>query len=311
MSEHELWNELGNLYFISGTYSQAVYAYNRSIQLDSGFGRPFCNLALTYVKQGKYSDAVRLYQRSIELLVDDREKAVTWYRLGDVYRHLKDYRERDPRLPAGGSARSRAQSGPEGIRSDPVRQPGGVEADGSHGSAPALAEVKAVPVTADQEIQTAVASGEEPAEAEGLRRCRMSPGRCCRAGIPAGEPTGFAQDEPILVEQPVVETTPIAEDTETQVPLLVENLPLDEMDAPDGQVEAVAALQEPLAEEAAPLLIESAPVTVEAGENPLVETHWVTLEEPVHEVVVPPEEEVLPVAATMPETSIEKPRRDR
>lgn len=93
MSEHELWNELGNLYFMSGTYKQAAYAYNRSIQLDAGFGRPYCNLALTYVKEGRYEEAVRLYQRSIELLLDQTEKAITWYRLGDVYRHLKNYRD--------------------------------------------------------------------------------------------------------------------------------------------------------------------------------------------------------------------------
>ena len=93
MSEHELWNELGNLYFMSGTYQQAAYAYNRSIQMDAGFGRPYCNLALTYVKQGRYAEAVQLYQHSIELLVDETEKAVTWYRLGDVYRHLKNYRD--------------------------------------------------------------------------------------------------------------------------------------------------------------------------------------------------------------------------
>ena len=93
MSEHELWNELGNLYFMSGTYHQAAYAYRRAIQLDGGFGRPYCNLALTYVKQGRFDEAVQLYQRSIELLADDTERAITWYRLGDVYRHLKDYRD--------------------------------------------------------------------------------------------------------------------------------------------------------------------------------------------------------------------------
>ena len=30
----ELWNELGNLYFLGGQYQQAVYAYQRSIQLE-------------------------------------------------------------------------------------------------------------------------------------------------------------------------------------------------------------------------------------------------------------------------------------
>ncbi len=93
MSEQELWNELGNLYFLSGAYPQAAYAYNRSIQLDGNFGRPYSNLALTYVREGKYDEAVELYRRSIELLADNKEKAISWSRLGNVYRHLKDYRQ--------------------------------------------------------------------------------------------------------------------------------------------------------------------------------------------------------------------------
>ncbi len=91
MSEHELWNELGNLYFISGSYGQAVHAYRRSIQLDDSFGRPYSNLALTYVQQGKFEEAVDLYRRSIELLLENNEKAISWNRLGNVYRYLKDY----------------------------------------------------------------------------------------------------------------------------------------------------------------------------------------------------------------------------
>lgn len=91
MSEHELWNELGNLYFMSSAYPQAVYAYNRSIQLDHGFGRPYSNLALTYVQQGKYEEAVELFRTGIHLLLDDREKASSWSQLGTVYRHMKDY----------------------------------------------------------------------------------------------------------------------------------------------------------------------------------------------------------------------------
>src|SRR5512142_2058664 len=63
MSEHELWNELGNLYFMSGAYNQAIHAYERSIKCDTSFGRPYSNLALTYVQQGKYEEAVELYRR--------------------------------------------------------------------------------------------------------------------------------------------------------------------------------------------------------------------------------------------------------
>src|SRR5512142_1097307 len=91
MSEHELWNELGNLYFMSGAYNQAANAYQRSIRADTEFGRPYSNLALTYVQQGRYDDAIELYRRSIELLADAQEKAISLNRLGGVYRHLKDY----------------------------------------------------------------------------------------------------------------------------------------------------------------------------------------------------------------------------
>jgi protein O-GlcNAc transferase len=93
MSEHELWNELGNLYFMSGAYDQAIQAYLRSINLDSNFGRPYSNLALAYVQKGRYDDAVELYRRSIELLADNKEKAISWNRLGHVHRQLKEYRQ--------------------------------------------------------------------------------------------------------------------------------------------------------------------------------------------------------------------------
>jgi tetratricopeptide (TPR) repeat protein len=91
MSEPELWNELGNLYFMMEAYEPAIYAYTRSIDLDHEFGRPYSNLALAYVQRGKFTEAIDLYKKSIDLLGDEGEKAVTWNRLGDVYRQLKDY----------------------------------------------------------------------------------------------------------------------------------------------------------------------------------------------------------------------------
>ena len=93
MSEHELWNELGNVYFLAGVYAQAVHAYHRAIKLDDRFGRPYSNLALTYVQQGKFEQAVDLYRRSIELLTENKEKAISWNRLGNVYRYLRDYQD--------------------------------------------------------------------------------------------------------------------------------------------------------------------------------------------------------------------------
>lgn len=93
MSEHELWNELGNLYFLSGSPDQAIRAYNKAIQLESGYGKPYSNLALIYAKQAKHEDAIHLYKRSLEHLTEDKDKAVTWNRLGNVYRRLKEYHE--------------------------------------------------------------------------------------------------------------------------------------------------------------------------------------------------------------------------
>jgi len=92
MSEHELWNELGNLYFMSGAYDQAVHSYLRSIAIDKKYGRAFCNLAFAYVQKGKSNEAISLYERGVEMLTDPHEKALTWSKLGDVYRNLKDYR---------------------------------------------------------------------------------------------------------------------------------------------------------------------------------------------------------------------------
>lgn len=93
MSEHELWNELGNLYFNSGAYREAVEAYQKAIQLDGEFGRPYSSLALTYVHQGEYGRAVDLYNKSIALSADPKEKAAIWNQLGNLYVQLKDYDE--------------------------------------------------------------------------------------------------------------------------------------------------------------------------------------------------------------------------
>lgn len=93
MSEHELWNELGNLHYLSGSYEQAIHAYTKSIQHNTTYGKPYSNLALIYAKQAKYEIAIDLYKRSLELLKNDIEKAATWKRLGNVYCHLKEYEE--------------------------------------------------------------------------------------------------------------------------------------------------------------------------------------------------------------------------
>jgi tetratricopeptide (TPR) repeat protein len=91
MSNHEFWNELGNLYFMNGAYQPAIHAYLRSIEVDGGFGRSYGNLAMAFVQVGKYDEAIKLYRHSIALLPNEKEKAITWNRLGILYRQVKEY----------------------------------------------------------------------------------------------------------------------------------------------------------------------------------------------------------------------------
>jgi tetratricopeptide (TPR) repeat protein len=86
-----VWNELGNIYFNTGAYDDAVVAYSKAIQLDRCFAWPYSNLALTYVQKGRFTEAILLYQRSIELFASEKDKAISWNRLGNVYRRLNSY----------------------------------------------------------------------------------------------------------------------------------------------------------------------------------------------------------------------------
>ncbi len=86
-----VWNELGNIYFNTGAYDDAIVAYSKAIQLDRWFAWPYSNLALTYVQKGQFTEAILLYQRSIELFASEKDKAISWNRLGNVYRRLNNY----------------------------------------------------------------------------------------------------------------------------------------------------------------------------------------------------------------------------
>ncbi|MBN2387866.1 MAG: tetratricopeptide repeat protein, partial [Anaerolineales bacterium] len=91
MSEHQLWNELGNIYANAGVYDQAIKAYGKSIELEPGFGWSYSNLASVYVQQENYEKAVPLFQRSIELLTDVSGRTAAWMRLGEAYLKMGDY----------------------------------------------------------------------------------------------------------------------------------------------------------------------------------------------------------------------------
>ena len=86
-----VWNELGNVYFNKGAVDDSIVAYSKAIELDRWFAWPYSNLALAYVQKGRFAEAVLLYQRSIELFTSEKDKAISWNRLGNVYRRMTDY----------------------------------------------------------------------------------------------------------------------------------------------------------------------------------------------------------------------------
>ena len=88
-----IWNELGNIFVKAGAYEDAIDAYEKAIRLDAAFAWPYSNLAMAYTCKGKYAEAIPLYKKSIELFTTNKEKAVSWDRLGDVYRRLKVYKD--------------------------------------------------------------------------------------------------------------------------------------------------------------------------------------------------------------------------
>jgi tetratricopeptide (TPR) repeat protein len=85
------WNQLGNSFTNSRKFAQAIGAYKKSIELDPRFGQPYSNLGSVLYQIGKYQSAVILLQKSLEYLDSPEEIALSWNRLGDVYRRMRDY----------------------------------------------------------------------------------------------------------------------------------------------------------------------------------------------------------------------------
>ncbi len=69
-----VWNELGNIYFNTTAYEEAVAAYKQAIELDSSLGWSYSNLALTYSLQGQYEEALQVYGKIIYLLTTPDEQ---------------------------------------------------------------------------------------------------------------------------------------------------------------------------------------------------------------------------------------------
>ncbi len=90
MSDHQVWNELGNVYTLSGELEQAVNAYTKALEINPKAGWTHNNIALAYIRMGQPQKAIEHYQRSIELFENFADKAEAWHRLGSAYETLGD-----------------------------------------------------------------------------------------------------------------------------------------------------------------------------------------------------------------------------
>ena len=89
----QIWNELGNIYYNTGAFEEAMHAFEMAIELDPSYGWSYNNLASVYFHQKRYTDAIPLYQKGLLLLDDDKDKALLWNRLGDAYRRVDNHNQ--------------------------------------------------------------------------------------------------------------------------------------------------------------------------------------------------------------------------
>jgi tetratricopeptide (TPR) repeat protein len=87
----QIWNELGNIYYNTGAFDEAMHAFEMAIELDPSYGWSYNNLASIYFHQKRFADAIPLYQKGLQLLDDYKDRALLWNRLGDAYRRLDEH----------------------------------------------------------------------------------------------------------------------------------------------------------------------------------------------------------------------------
>jgi tetratricopeptide (TPR) repeat protein len=82
------WYTLGNIYAGLEQDTEAMQAYRRAIELNPDEAWSYHNLALLHEKQEAYREAIVRYQQAISRHRTDRERAISWDNLGNVYRDL-------------------------------------------------------------------------------------------------------------------------------------------------------------------------------------------------------------------------------
>lgn len=85
------WLALGDVYFKMGSFEEASASYSKAIELNPRLGWAYANQALTHATRQKYTEAINMYVKSLELITDEKDRAMIWNRLGNVYRKVNDY----------------------------------------------------------------------------------------------------------------------------------------------------------------------------------------------------------------------------
>ena len=124
-----IWNELGAVYLKCESFEEAAEMFMSAIQLNCANGWAYHNLALAYTHQEKFNNAVPLYLKSIDLFAEEKDKAVSWNQLANVYRLLNDYDNAiaayqiadtlDPKIRASKNKSSNTTGTPEKQASNP------------------------------------------------------------------------------------------------------------------------------------------------------------------------------------------------
>ena len=222
------WNELGNVHLKTEALEEAAEAFTKAIELDRGFGWAYSNLAYAYTLQGKYRQTVSLLLRSIELLDADKDKAVSWNRLANVYRLLNDY---DNAIAAYqmadkldlGSATGRDMAAPEQAAEETLAEP-----------------------------EPVIAADKTEAEADDDELAKTQPIAAVRVTEPAAEPEAEEVESTCVTAEQAPE--PKAEEAVANEPQAVIEA------APD----AAPSVAEPIQAEAA----ESAPAVIQEAQGP-------------------------------------------
>ena len=91
VSDYKIWNELGLEKLYIKSFTDAENAFLKSIELNSGFGPAYNNLATAYIGSGKFQKAINASKKCLELTKSDTDKAIAFETIANAYRLSNNY----------------------------------------------------------------------------------------------------------------------------------------------------------------------------------------------------------------------------